>query len=92
MSDRSKAPDARRVALVTGGASGIGLACARALADAGHGVAIVDVDEARGPERAAELGATFVQADLASREGCRIVHMGSAHSLTASPYKGGRCS
>ena len=32
--------DARRVALVTGGNRGIGLACATALADAGHAVAV----------------------------------------------------
>jgi NAD(P)-dependent dehydrogenase (short-subunit alcohol dehydrogenase family) len=40
--------DAPRVALVTGGNRGIGLACARALADAGHAVAVTsrggDVD------------------------------------------------
>lgn len=60
-----------RVALVTGGASGIGLACARAFAAAGHHVALVDRDEARGEEAAAEIGAHFVAADLGRREDCR---------------------
>lgn len=61
-----------RVALVTGGSSGIGRACAEALAAAGHPVAIVDIDPVRGAEVAAEIGGAFVEADLGSREGCRL--------------------
>lgn len=141
-----------RVALVTGGASGIGRACAEALADSGYRVAVVDVDERQGSELADRLGGHFVQADLTEQEGClravqstverfsaldvlvnnagfqhidplpdfpesiwqqmialmltapflltkyaweylgrsghgRIINIGSAHSLTASPYK-----
>jgi 3-hydroxyacyl-CoA dehydrogenase / 3-hydroxy-2-methylbutyryl-CoA dehydrogenase len=42
----------KRVALVTGGASGIGKASAAALAAAGHAVMIVDIDAERGEEAA----------------------------------------
>lgn len=143
---------ASRVALVTGGASGIGLACARRLTADGLKVAIVDLAASPGPEVASLLGAHFVAADLTEPGACRdaveqvayelgaldvlicnagyqhiealesfpeerwrhmlelmltapflltkhawrwltrsghgrIVHIGSAHSLTASPYK-----
>lgn len=147
--------DARgAVALVTGAASGIGRACAEALAADGYRLTLTDIDEAQGREVAEALDATFVAADLASSEGCRtavdgalaahgaldvlvcnagfqhieplpsfpeatwdrmlavmltapflltkyawhalaasgrgrIVHMGSAHSSAASPYKAG---
>jgi 3-hydroxybutyrate dehydrogenase len=53
-----------RRALVTGAASGIGLACARRLAAAGASVVAVDLD-GEGAERVAkELGGEAVQADL----------------------------
>ncbi|MFN3546622.1 MAG: SDR family NAD(P)-dependent oxidoreductase [Mesorhizobium sp.] len=45
-----------REALVTGGAEGIGLAIARALAATGHRVTIADLDGDKARERAAELG------------------------------------
>jgi NAD(P)-dependent dehydrogenase (short-subunit alcohol dehydrogenase family) len=49
-----------RVALVTGGASGIGLACARALREAGARVALVDADATK----LAALRRTFNARDL----------------------------
>jgi NAD(P)-dependent dehydrogenase (short-subunit alcohol dehydrogenase family) len=52
------------VALVTGGASGLGAATARRLALGGAQVVIVDRDEPRGQSLAAELGATFAKADV----------------------------
>jgi 3-hydroxybutyrate dehydrogenase len=141
-----------RVALVTGGASGIGRACVEALAASGHRVAVVDRDEEKGRQVAAATDGTFIAADLSQRSGCaqavqetvsrlgsldvlvnnagfqhidplpdfpedtwdemislmltapflltkyawehlgrsghgRIINIGSAHSLTASPYK-----
>ena len=47
--------DTSRVAVVTGGASGIGLACARHLADAGRKVAIWDLDADLAEKEAAEM-------------------------------------
>lgn len=53
-------------AIVTGGASGLGAATARALAGAGAAVVVVDRDEAKGAALAAELGgrSTFAKADV----------------------------
>ena len=57
-----------RTFLVTGGASGLGGATARALRAAGANVVILDVNAGAGAEMAAELGpkAHFVQTDVAS--------------------------
>ena len=141
-----------RVALVTGGASGIGLACAARLLADGLQVAVTDLPSDQAAANAAAIGAAFVPADLTQDGACetvvdrvandlggldvlvcsagyqhidpiaefpaerwrhmlelmltapflltrhawrwliasgqgRIVHIGSAHSLTASPYK-----
>jgi NAD(P)-dependent dehydrogenase (short-subunit alcohol dehydrogenase family) len=51
-------------ALVAGGASGLGEATARALAQAGAQVTIADLNAERGEALAAELGAAFVHADV----------------------------
>jgi len=55
---------AGKVALVTGGAGGLGSATARALAAAGAEVVIADVNPA-GAELAAEIGGLFAEADVA---------------------------
>jgi NAD(P)-dependent dehydrogenase (short-subunit alcohol dehydrogenase family) len=60
-----------RVAVVTGGCSGIGLASVRRLAAEGAMVVIGDVDEARGPEVAAEVGGTFLPTDVTSEDDVR---------------------
>ena len=52
------------IALVTGGASGLGSATARGLTRAGAKLVIVDRDEAKGQALAAELGAQYVKADV----------------------------
>ncbi|WP_433507861.1 3-hydroxyacyl-CoA dehydrogenase [Pseudonocardia halophobica] len=55
-----------QVALVTGGASGLGLATAETLLDAGASVVIVDLPSSQGAEIAEKLGdkARFVAADV----------------------------
>ena len=52
------------VALVTGGASGLGAATVRRLVSGGARVVIVDRDEARGAALASELGQQFAKADV----------------------------
>ena len=52
----------RRVAIVTGGARGIGRGCAHALARAGHAIVLVDLLEDRLPVTAAEIEALGVPA------------------------------
>ncbi|WP_334152364.1 SDR family NAD(P)-dependent oxidoreductase [Microbacterium sp.] len=53
-------------ALITGGASGLGLATARRLAAAGGHVTIIDLPSSKGAELADELGGLFVPADVTS--------------------------
>ena len=55
-------------ALVTGGASGLGLATARRLAAAGARVTIVDLPSSPGEAVAAEVGGTFAPADVTDAE------------------------
>ncbi len=60
-------------AVVTGGASGLGLAVARHLVGAGAQVALFDVNAERGNAAVAELGARarFFAADVSSEDGVR---------------------
>lgn len=57
-----------RGALITGGASGLGLATARRLASAGAHVTIVDLERTKGTEIAEQLGVEFVAADVTSAD------------------------
>jgi len=68
------------VAVVTGGASGLGLATARLLAKHGARVAIFDFNEAQGTEVAKELGGVFCKVDVTSDE---LVEAGFAASRKA---------
>ncbi|MEV4737363.1 MULTISPECIES: SDR family NAD(P)-dependent oxidoreductase [unclassified Microbacterium] len=55
-------------ALITGGASGLGLATARALTAAGAVVTILDLPSSAGAELARELGGAFAPGDVTSPE------------------------
>ena len=76
-----------RVAIVTGGASGIGKAIAEALADGGDRVVVVDLNADAGEELAATIGGHFVKADLSQRIDCKrlvdetLAHYGEVHIL-----------
>jgi NAD(P)-dependent dehydrogenase (short-subunit alcohol dehydrogenase family) len=67
-----------RVAVITGAGSGIGLASARRLASEGALVVAVDIDEAAGAAAAAEVGGTFVAADVADEGEVRRLFDGVA--------------
>jgi NAD(P)-dependent dehydrogenase (short-subunit alcohol dehydrogenase family) len=58
-------------ALVTGGASGLGLASARALAFAGARVVIADLPSSPGADRASEFGFEFVATDVTDADQVR---------------------
>ncbi len=53
-----------RVAVVTGGASGIGMATARRLADEGAHLVIGDLDPVAGQAAAESVGGLFVRTDV----------------------------
>ncbi|MCB2050661.1 MAG: SDR family NAD(P)-dependent oxidoreductase, partial [Novosphingobium sp.] len=55
-------------AIVTGGASGLGEATARALASAGVKVAIFDLNEEIGQAVASETGGVFCKVDVTNDE------------------------
>jgi NAD(P)-dependent dehydrogenase (short-subunit alcohol dehydrogenase family) len=55
-------------AIVTGGASGIGEACARALAAKGATVVIADLNAEKGEELAKELGGAFARVDVTNTD------------------------
>jgi NAD(P)-dependent dehydrogenase (short-subunit alcohol dehydrogenase family) len=60
--------DSALSAIVTGGASGLGLATVKALRAQGVKVAIFDRNEAQGQQAAQESGATFCRCDVLSEE------------------------
>ncbi|PWI49320.1 short-chain dehydrogenase [Candidatus Heimdallarchaeota archaeon B3_Heim] len=65
-----------RVAVITGGAAGIGLSTAKLLAEMGATIALLDVNESRGQEAIEEIGksggkAKFYQCDVTNDTECR---------------------
>lgn len=76
-------PLARRGALITGGAGGIGSAIARRLKADGFRVVITDVDSAAGDRVSDELQVDFLSGDSASEADMRRVveHSGPVHVL-----------
>ena len=61
----------KKIALVTGGASGIGLACAERLAADGMSVVIADMNEKAGTDHAKRLAGDFISSDLSKKSGCK---------------------
>ncbi|ETX27020.1 SDR family oxidoreductase [Roseivivax isoporae] len=57
-----------KIALVTGGARGIGAAIARAFREEGATVIVTDIDVEAGRALAREIGATFARLDVSSEE------------------------
>ena len=57
-----------KVAVITGGCSGIGLATVRRFLEEGAKVVVGDLDDARGAELESELGLTYVHTDVTSKE------------------------
>ena len=62
-----------KIAIITGGAGGIGAAAAEIFSQAGAQVVIVDLDAARGDALAKRLGARFFKCDVSSSEEVRSV-------------------
>ena len=62
-----------RVAVITGGASGIGLAVSERMAADGAHVIIGDIQAEAGEQAAEKLGGIFVQGDLSQRKDCRTL-------------------
>jgi NAD(P)-dependent dehydrogenase (short-subunit alcohol dehydrogenase family) len=62
-----------KVALVTGGAAGIGEACARALAAAGASVVIADREIAVAQKVAASIGGVAIETDVSDEDACRAM-------------------
>src|SRR5690349_22495701 len=71
-----------KVAVVTGGARGIGLACAQALSAAGARVVLADIDLQEAEKRAVELG----DGSIAVRHDVR--YSASAQNLVATTLRG----
>ena len=63
-----------RVAVITGAASGIGLAAARRLAEEGARVVVADVNEQAGKEAADAVGGLFVKTDVTSEDDVRSLY------------------
>jgi NAD(P)-dependent dehydrogenase (short-subunit alcohol dehydrogenase family) len=63
-----------RVAVITGGGSGIGLATARRFAQEGAKVVVADLDETAGKAAAEEVGGLFVRADVTSEDDVTVMY------------------
>ena len=63
----------QKVAIVTGGAMGLGAAIVRRLAAEGARIAITDVQTAPGERLASQLGALFIQQDVTDEERWDVV-------------------
>ena len=67
INDKIRLDLSSKVTLITGGAQGIGEACARRFVREGAPVVIADVDHARGTALALDIGAHFVACDVGDK-------------------------
>lgn len=74
-----------QAAIVFGGASGLGEATARKLAEAGHRVTVADLNAEKGAVVAEEIGGNFVTADVTDEESVKAAIQGAV----ASDIEGG---
>ena len=72
-----------RTAIVTGGVGGIGLATTRRFAAEGARVVVVDLDDDRGQQAAAEVDGLYVRCDVTDREQVEAM-VARAHSTYGS--------
>lgn len=81
-------------ALVTGGASGLGNATARALTDAGARVVLLDLPSSQGEKAATALGPTarFVPGDVTDGDQVQAAGPTAPRSPTPSPGRSARSS
>ena len=63
----------KRIAVITGAASGIGLAITKALAANGNVVVLADVNEVAGNSESKKVGGLFIKADLSTQQGCKAL-------------------
>jgi NAD(P)-dependent dehydrogenase (short-subunit alcohol dehydrogenase family) len=78
-----------KVGIITGGASGIGAACARVLAREGTKLVLTDLDDAAGRRLAEQLGAVYLHHDVTDEAGWPEVvaaaeKLGGLHILVAN--------
>jgi len=70
-----------RVAVVTGGGSGIGLATVRRFAQEGARVVVADIDAAAGKPAAAEVGGLYVETDVTDEAQVRALFQTTVDTL-----------
>ena len=67
-------------AVITGGASGLGYACAQAIIAAGGKVVLFDVQDDKGSDAAATLGTSYIKTDVTDEAGV-LANVASAQSI-----------
>ena len=72
-----------KVAVITGGSSGIGRETSLLFASEGASVVVADVDEANGPDVATELDGLFLRTDVTSEDDVRLLFAAASETYGA---------